>query len=61
MLAFLAQHPIDEEQLLATLKTPALSPDRLIANWHHQLACILLKKKLAQIFPPKIQANFINF
>jgi hypothetical protein len=34
LLAFVAQHPIDDEQLLEILQTPASSPDDLIAHWH---------------------------
>ena len=57
LLALAAQHSIDQIQLQAILKTSTASSDCLPAHWHRQLACELLKEKLARCLPEEMQAK----
>jgi len=57
LLAFTAQHPIEDALLLKLLTTPAPAPDNVIAHWRHQLACGLLKEKLPKLLPQEIQES----
>jgi ankyrin repeat protein len=57
LLAFAAQHSIDDDQLLEVLVTQASSPDHLIAHWHYQLACSQLQGKLPQLLPQEMQES----
>ena len=56
-LAFVAQHPIDDGELLQILSTPASSQKDVIAHWHHQVACCLLQEKLPNILPQEAQKS----
>jgi ankyrin repeat protein len=57
LLAFAAQYPIDEDQFVKVLTTSTASADKLIAHWHQQLACCLIKEKLSKFLPQAAQES----
>jgi ankyrin repeat protein/preprotein translocase subunit SecA len=57
LLAFMAQYPIEEDQIMEVLTTSTPAADSLIAYWHHQLACSLLKEKLSKLLPQEIRES----
>jgi ankyrin repeat protein/preprotein translocase subunit SecA len=57
LLAFMAQYPIEEGQIMEVLTTSTSAADSLVAYWHHQLACSLLKEKLSRLLPQELRES----